>query len=461
MLEGAGHGKIGWMALEFVKDAARRGIELTEKSMNITMRACAKEIEINNTILIMEYMDMQDIKIDYISFLLLLRAKKHKGYSPERTFNSMAKHGLHPSVSGYEAAGKDTEALALYDSLGPDTRIKHDHVSALYSASEIRDAGRVEAILREMERANIPIDETRVRIACSVFQEVLGKSRRKNVSLKEMEAERPCIDTIVRIIRANGLCVLNESLVQTLLDHGRRHDAEALAEHWISRRDYQKNEERHSLMAYVTAMDALGMLYSWPIVIYLFEEAIFKARGETRFGKFLFVTTARNLEQEERDAAEDESNHCTRRFLRTIALQAYRLAVAKGWTSHSHTHGPWTIDVHRYSSYTSLLAVEMVLEKLAADLLEGSTKEIEDLEVITGRGVHSAVSEEGQHNQGILRKKLADVLLREDLLSFTDVSAIYKQSGGTIIIKKEKIKAWIRRYNWDQKQQQRKELLLD
>jgi Ni,Fe-hydrogenase maturation factor len=96
----------------------------------------------------------------------------------------------------------------------------------------------------------------------------------------------------------------------------------------------------------------------------------------------------------------------------------------------------------------------MVLENVAADMLEGKTKEIEDLEIVTGGEVHSAVSEEGQRGQGELCKKLAGALLSERLLSFVDVSSINKHPGETIVIKKEKIETWIRQYNWDRKQRQ-------
>ncbi len=469
MLEGCYRAGKSKEAMALVKEAGRRGVELSELSLQWALQTCARGLETRNARHILQAMEARKLAVSPQCFQELLKAQVKLGEPCEALLRAMAAQGLQVSVHDHAVAGQAAQALALWDALPVGERTELDYTGALTAASDVRDARRVVGLLEALEAAkDVPVTTAKLVLACRLFRDDADSSTEKEEEEESTSAadRTRCLDTIVRLAHANGVFFLEENLAKALRQDGREADARRLSEAWMGQRlGNHEQSLRHQALGYAGMIAAQGRLRQWPVAHYLYDEVVFRLG---RHQMLRALMRALQLEEEE-EAAQAAAAAAARAAIHDVALRLYRHAAQDGLVNHWSKQRPGTMDVHRFPTYWATLAVEMVLHERATEGGKGA----EDLWIITGGGKHNPVphpktkkGEEGggqgdttqeeracsaaaspQGHHMTLRNKLAHALAQgHNLFSpaeLEQLEASHDASKGRLRVRKQAVQAWL------------------
>ena len=307
--------------------------------------------------------------------------------------------------------------------------------------------------------------------------------------------EMRCLDVLARLGDRSGIPFLNKTYVEALIETGREEEARKRLDRWLAKR--MERRGRH-LVSYASQIGALGALGLWPVAHYLYDEMRFLApHGSWEREIQSFRSLLGVYETEETGGSVSGSGPRKDRGrpprLGTCHLQG---------RDSPRPFEPLTpsrekvMDLHRYSLYLAVLAVEVVLMDMASESSHAENKmgprnshelaahalsiPAQDLWVITGRGKHNSSrlinatssrpnahgpsytagpmhvdeTDERQRNMETLshmrlRDKLARALaMQHGLLTEIDLRRLRSDNNcGRLCIRKEAIQTWIKAHN--------------
>lgn len=490
LLRACDRGARGREAMALVKRAEADGVRLAARMLGHAACAAAKARETINARGLIARMDALGAPVPLRCWLELAESEALAGNGPSVLYE-LASRGVPPTLRLHVACGLPARALQLFDAQGPAAAQPGPDVAmAMAAAAQLRDPGRVAALLAAAEAApalgaELARDPSVVTNACRALG---GRADPKE--------ERACADAILRYMARHGLARVDVGLVVALRDQGRLAEARGLVARWAARRlSLYADEEgagsegggvravlatgQHtSGPAYSAAMNALGALGAWPVAHYLYDEALLRFRGQAAGAPAFLRALVHALTEGQGDLEDGDEEAALRR---AMARRAYRQAAGEGWVSHwggeaarknkgrgggggvGGGDSPLTMDVHRFPFRLAAVAVEAVLEDLLAAAASPSERQPQRqrpqqaplpryLWVVTGVGKH--VNAPGQAaGQRTLRDRLAGYLAeRHGLLSAEELAYLRGRqdaAAGRIRVTGAALRAWV-----DRQQQQ-------
>ena len=560
LLTGCSRWKKSVEAMFLVKDAAKRNVPLTQDALRCALQACANAGDSQNARWVMREMEARGMSIPRSSFQRLLVAQALRGEVKENEdlLETLVRQtpegdaggdngGGGVRVAEFVCAGFHARALEAYDALLPPPegrRQREDYAAALDAATALEDARRVADVLEEMEarlnsgeEGGVIVGPAELGLACRIFRRggvdweeeeeggeerktegdaaagfVAGEEERGKGDEKEKQIQqRRCLDAVGRLIMRSNILFLNSTYAQALLRSGREEEARRLSERMLAHRMGEgETPSWKQLTSYGSQMMALGVLGQWPVAHYLYDEMRCRSRSGLAGGDFYLLRAlmkAYQVEEERAEIAASSSNDSSngKTVLHDLALRAYQHADAEGYVDHWSAKRPEMMDVHRYSLYLARLAVETVLQDLAATPWprvkavggggkggggggrggrgrRASATSLQDLWIVTGvgrhdntlhvRASHTSLSaafqpstvdsldsqeENSKPYHMTLRNKLARALaLEHGLFSAEDLKQLSERGDGRLRIRKEAIREWLARRRECQKGGQQK-----
>lgn len=506
----------GVEAKSLVSDADEYRVDLTRADFEQAISACGSAGDSRNVEWIMKKMTERGMPVSREAQQSLLNAHFIRGESRagEALLESMTKAAGQASLrtQDYVSAGLFNKAFTAFDAVSVPFRKQEDYVAMLTAVSALKDAPRMVNVLEELERglregrAGLTVGPTEIGLACRIFRKAEGQelleetrqekgrvgARRRRMGAEEMR----CLDVLARLGDRSGIPFLNKTYVEALIETGREEEARKRLDRWLAKR--MERRGRH-VVSYASQIGALGALGLWPVAHYLYDEMRFLAphgRWEREIQSFRSLLGVYETEEKRAARCPGAARGKIVDALHGLALATYKEGIRRGHLNHWHPSREKVMDLHRYSLYLAVLAVEVVLMDMASESSHAENKmgprnshelaahalsiPAQDLWVITGRGKHNSSrlinatssrpnahgpsytagpmhvdeTDERQRNMETLshmrlRDKLARALaMQHGLLTETDLRRLRSDNNcGRLCIRKEAIQTWIKAHN--------------